>query len=279
MRLVVGGIGLIAWLWFYQRGYRHYSAQARQNTPTHGTLLFLGLEWMAIERWSAHDVKRSALYRQMQILEGAEEGPYALTRWAAKRRRDLVCVLGLAPIGWMLHPLWGAAFVAFGALWELERSWNMKCAARRKKAKMIQGLPQMLTQLLLFLQAGGVLEEGWRTTAFSQEGEIFDEMRAVLHLRWEGTPTAEAYRRFGQGLHEPLFREVSSALAQNTEYGGAQLCTALVRVRKEAMDACRRAMQQEAERAAQQMVFPSLLIFSAILLLVLVPLLGQSFGI
>jgi tight adherence protein C len=189
-----------------------------------------------------------------------------------------VLALSLAPLAWgldemrlivILCALSGFGYVA-PSIWLDHRK-------RRRQGKIERGLPDALDLMVVCVEAGlGI------NASLQRVSEEFCTSNPVLSAEMElvtleiraGKPTTEALRGFSERTG---VGDVSSlvALLVQTERFGTSVADAL-RVHADAMRV--RRMQRAEERAGKaplKMIFPTLLIFMAVLLVLLAPAILQ----
>ena len=179
----------------------------------------------------------------------------------------------LAAPAFLFHPVAGVGFLIALAAYVYSRTYALQSEARRVVAQMEQALPDMLTQIVLSLRAGSLPFAAWKTTAEKGHGALYQEMRRVVHAIEGGEGMRSATAAFGRHVPMKSLHDVAALFSQTVEVGGADLAVALERMRSSLYQEQKRQYAMQAERCSQQMLFPSLLLFVGILLLVLVPML------
>ena len=166
----------------------------------------------------------------------------------------------------------GLNFIVFAQDFYKQKSEADK-AVREVKAQ----LSEMLMRIILAMEAGMIFANAWEEVAFSEDGRLFTEMRAVLIRRKNGKSLSASFQDFAFQYHLDVTKEISDIVLQNIENGGNELVIQFKRIYKENFENIRRNQETEHEVAMQKMLLPSLLIFLGIMILVIVPLLS-SFG-
>ena len=152
---------------------------------------------------------------------------------------------------------------------------KMKKDADLRIKRIEQSLPDLLAGWILSLKAGMTPTAVWEKREMQTEDPLYQEIQRITQMMQEGVSRKQAYLRFGEDFAMEDLRECGRLFSQYMELGGNELCIQLEEIRRKAVAKRRRIDQKEAERASQQMIFPSLLLFIAILILVMTPMLGQ----
>lgn len=170
----------------------------------------------------------------------------------------------------LIFAVLGLNFIVFAQDFYKQKSEADK-AVREAKAQ----LSEMLMRIILAMEAGMIFANAWEEVAFSEDGRLFTEMRAVLIRRKNGKSLSASFQDFAFQYHLDVTKEISDIVLQNIENGGNELVIQFKRIYKENFENIRRNQETEHEVAMQKMLLPSLLIFLGIMILVIVPLLSS----
>ena len=132
-------------------------------------------------------------------------------------------------------------------------------------------------QVSLAIKSGLLPEEAWAQVARSSEGLFYRTMEEVVIKQRGGQSAVKAFREFGARYRLTVLRDIGSGIAQGLENGGEEVTGYLERIRLDIYRRLKRSYRIAAEKAGQRMVFPSLLLFIGIMILVLLPVLGRAF--
>lgn len=265
----------LLWFLFYRRLWKKTSKGEREG-PGLGTFdplgraLYLGLR-PYLSDWEEERRKQVALLVSPYALEEVYQ------RMEGELWRDLFLLLGLLPLGLAIHPLVFLVFCCFPVLRIFSDQESLRKKTKAIKEDLEEELPQMLTQFVLALRSGVLPYQAWMDLAQKGKGPLYGEMRALL-LRMEGGVSLRvAMQEFGRKFELPALQEAGEILYQGMETGSGELASGLERLRSSLFENRSRSYKLRAEEASQQMIFPSLLLFLGILLLVLVPIFGRGF--
>ena len=163
---------------------------------------------------------------------------------------------------------YGLVLLYFTYQWKVK----LKEDSNKKMASLRKELPDMLLKLWLSLKAGLIFEKAWRDVAFSQEGLVYEQMQEVLERQEMGLANKKTFLEFANRYPAPVLREIGELSANHLLLGGSELESQLYAIRKELLDKERRHLEVEADKASQNMLFPAMLIFLGILLLMFLPI-------
>lgn len=178
-------------------------------------------------------------------------------------------LIGCRTLGALIVSMLGIGYIAAIPYRLLRREKQAQSAVRA-------ALPEVINRLIFMMRAGVIIETAWAEVAESGEGEIYTEMKAIHDRRASGEGIVCAYRSFGQRFDWQPITEVAEAMAQSVTLGGEALIVRLERIRKTLIRARRRAFEAQVQAMSQRLIFPSLLIFVGIMILVIVPMLWHA---
>lgn len=213
--------------------------------------------------------------RWLTIIYGESLSERALLDRELTKLRDLYFLLGLMPIAIFYPRFFPLLLVLFLGRWFYD-DYMLSRKASGLQMEVLRSLPEMLSRLLLSLQAGSLIKNAWQETAHSQEGVLYEEMRQLEEGMAEGLSAGEVYRHFGRHFRLPVLGDIGQLMVEGLQLGSQQLAGELETIRTRQVQAEKRRLMEEADRASQQMIFPSILLFLAILILVLAPMLSQG---
>ncbi|MDY5841442.1 MAG: hypothetical protein SPJ59_00705 [Peptoniphilaceae bacterium] len=152
---------------------------------------------------------------------------------------------------------------------------KLKKDAKLRIKSIERSLPDLLAGWVLSLKAGMTPTAVWEKREMQSASPLDQEIQRITQMMQEGVSRKQAYLRFGEDFAMEDLRECGRLFSQYMELGGNELCIQLEEIRRKAVERRIRIDQKEAEKASQQMIFPSLLLFIGILILVMTPILGQ----
>lgn len=196
----------------------------------------------------------------------AEVGGHAI-QW--ERQRDM---------RWLYVVLLGAA-AAVCLEWRERES--VKKAEREKTDRLMFEYPRMVEQMALLLGSGMTILYAWERMLSAdrqisggsekEEDGYLAEMRITYREIREGCGEREAYERFGKRIGLLPYRRFAAILSQNLTKGTRDVRELLAKEADGALELRRNHAKKLGEEAGTKLLFPMLLMFVLILLVLLFP--------
>lgn len=170
---------------------------------------------------------------------------------------------------------------------EWQKKERIRRMAQKRKASLEREYPQMVEQLSLLMGAGLTLRRTWERILQmdqrmqNQEGYaeriyVQEMYQTFLDIR-KGMGEKEAYEKFAQRIDLPCYRRLVSILNRNQEKGIRDVCAMLSAESKEAWEVRKNQARKAGEEAGVKLLFPMMLLFVLILIILLFPAV-QSFS-
>lgn len=141
----------------------------------------------------------------------------------------------------------------------------------KRRAAISRQFPNVVSKLALLVTSGMIMDRAWRETAESQELELYMEMRKTAdELDNLMKPTA-AYTNFINRCNTKETTKLASALIQNQSKGNAEIGLLLKNMAHEAWQERRHTAKRDSENANAKLMIPTMLLFIAILVMLMVP--------
>ena len=141
---------------------------------------------------------------------------------------------------------------------------------KRRKAISRQ-FPNVVSKLALLVTSGMIMDRAWRETAESQSGELYQEMRLTAkELSNLVEPTA-AYTNFINRCNTKETTKLASAIIQNQSKGNSEIGVLLRNMSHDAWQERRHNAKRDSEAANSKLMIPTMMLFIAILIMIMVP--------
>lgn len=144
----------------------------------------------------------------------------------------------------------------------------------QRRQEILMDLPSVLSKLTLLVNTGMVLREAWKKTALTGDRVLYQEMITTSMEIDQGLSEKDAYKNFAERCYVKEARKFASLINQNLEKGNEELARFLKDMSDEMWEAKKNAVKQKGEKANTKLLFPVLLIFIGILILILVPVMS-----
>jgi len=119
----------------------------------------------------------------------------------------------------------------------------------------------------------------WKETAYSQESELYQEMRKTAEELDNLVSPEAAYSSFIIRCNTKETSKLASAIMQNLSKGNVEIGALLKNMAREAWQERRRTAKRDAEKANSKLMIPTMLLFIAILIMLMVPVAMNFSGI
>ena len=141
----------------------------------------------------------------------------------------------------------------------------------KRRAAIARQFPNVVSKLALLVSSGMIMDRAWRETAMSQSGELYQEMRLTAsELSNLVEPTA-AYTSFINRCNTKETTRLASAIIQNQSKGNAEIGMLLRDMSHEAWQERRHTAKRDSEAANSKLMIPTMMLFVAILVMIMVP--------
>jgi len=177
----------------------------------------------------------------------------------------------------------GLAVLAIGTVLVLVLSYAMydELSDRVKKRRdaISRQFPNVVSKLALLVTSGMIMDRAWKETAYSQESELYQEMRKTSEELDNLVSPESAYSSFISRCNTKETAKLASAILQNLSKGNAEIGRLLKDMAREAWQERRHTAKRDAEKANSMLMIPTMLLFIAILVMLMVPVAMNFSGI
>ena len=150
----------------------------------------------------------------------------------------------------------------------------------KKRRKMIgRQFPNVVSKLALLVTSGMIMDRAWKVTAYSQESELYQEMQKTSEELDNLVSPEVAYSEFINRCNTKETAKLASAIMQNLSKGNAEIGRLLKDMAREAWQERRHMAKRDAEKANSKLMIPTMLLFIAILVMLMVPVAMNFTGI
>ena len=132
--------------------------------------------------------------------------------------------------------------------------------------------PQVLSKLTLLVNSGMMLRDAWRNVAQKGEGILFEEMNMTCEEMNQGISEIDAYQNFAERCEVKEIKRFTSSIIQNMVKGNAELTNFLREMSDEMWNEKKNMVKRQGEAANSKLLIPTIMIFTGILILIMVPM-------
>lgn len=188
----------------------------------------------------------------------------------------LVVPLAVGPIAFALgNTLAGVGIIGIGTILVLVLVYAMydevNDQAAKRRAAISRQFPNTVSKLALLVTSGMIMDRAWRETAYSQDLELYQEMRRTAEELDNLVKPEAAYEGFINRCNTKETAKLASAIIQNLSKGNAEIGRLLQEMAHEAWLERRHMAKRDSENANSKLMIPTMLLFVAILVMLMVP--------
>jgi len=142
----------------------------------------------------------------------------------------------------------------------------------RRRQAISRQFPHVVSKLALLVTSGMIMDRAWQETAYSQEAELYLEMRKTTEELDNLVSPETAYSGFINRCNTKETTKLASAIMQNLAKGNAEAGLLLKTMAREAWLERRHTAKRDSEKANAQLLIPMMLLFFAILMMIMAPI-------
>ena len=142
---------------------------------------------------------------------------------------------------------------------------------KKRRDAISRQFPGVVSKLALLVTSGMIMDRAWKETAYSQEYELYQEMRKTSEELDNLVSPESAYSDFISRCNTKETAKLASAILQNLSKGNAEIGKLLKDMAREAWQERRHMAKRDAEKANSKLMIPTMLLFIAILVMLMVP--------
>lgn len=153
----------------------------------------------------------------------------------------------------------------------MDRELTKKVNKRRLSIQI--DFPDFLNKLILLVNAGMTVSKAWEKSVTDNDKDtvLYRELRMVLADIRGGKSETSAFEDFAKRCRIPEITKFVSALLQNLNKGNAEMISILRLQATECWEMRKHAAKRLGEEASSKMLFPMMLMFIAVILIVATP--------
>ena len=150
---------------------------------------------------------------------------------------------------------------------------------KKRRNAISKQFPGVVSKLALLVTSGMIMDRAWKETSYSQESEIYLEMRKTAEELDNLVSPEIANSSFISRCNTKETARLASAIMQNMSKGNAEIGRLLKNMAREAWQERRRTAKRDAEKANAKLMIPTMLLLMMILVILMVPIAMNFSGI
>ncbi len=142
---------------------------------------------------------------------------------------------------------------------------------KKRQDEMTREFPRVVSKLALLVSAGMEVLPAWDQVSQSGTTPLYIQMRQVNEEVRNGISPVAAFENFIQSCNTKETSKLAASIMQNLTKGNDEIGAFLRTLSKESWDSRKHNARRAGELAGSRLLFPMLLMFAGILILVMVP--------
>lgn len=143
---------------------------------------------------------------------------------------------------------------------------------KKKSTIYLKDFPGVVSTIALLVNAGMMLREAWTEVAYSEEGDLYEQMQKVSVDMDNGMAENDALYAFALRCATPEIKKFTSFIVQGLEKGNKDLAFSLKNQSDELWETKKQNVLQQGEIAASKLLIPIMIMFIGILIMVMGPI-------
>lgn len=168
------------------------------------------------------------------------------------------------------------------ALLMIVEDTRLKNRVKLRRLEIQLEFPNFINKLTLLLNAGMTMSKAWEKISSDRTGSrstFYKEVDKTVSDLKAGKNEAEAYSQFAKRVKVPEISRLMSTILQNTKRGGTDLVLSMRLQSNECWEMRKNAVRRLGEEASTKLLFPMMIMFFAILIIVVTPAILSMQGI
>jgi len=230
-------------------------------------------------------IGKSGVHKKMMEysfeLYGKKNAAYITRNLLAKiLSYPIVCVAATVMLGAILlaagSATTGKAILAIGTVLVLVLTYaiydELNDLVKKRRCAISKQFPNVVSKLALLVTSGMIMDRAWKETAYSQQAELYREMQKTSEEIDNLVSPETAYGDFINRCNTKETAKLASAIVQNKSKGNAEIGMLLKNMAREAWQERRHTAKRDAEKANSRLMIPTMMLFIAILVILMVPI-------
>ena len=148
---------------------------------------------------------------------------------------------------------------------------------QKRRNLICKEFPNVVSKLALLVTSGMIMDKAWKLTAHSNDTELYIEMRQTSQEMDNLVSPETALSNFINRCNTKETAKLAGAIMQNMSKGNAQIGRLLKEMAAEAWLERQHKAKRDAEKANSKLMIPTMMLFLAILIMLMVPI-AMSFS-
>jgi tight adherence protein C len=158
---------------------------------------------------------------------------------------------------------------------------KLKKLVKSRRIEIQIEFPEFINKLTLLLNAGLTMSKAWEKISADSDkkGAFYSEVSKTIQEIKSGKNESEAFSEFAKRVKAPEISRLMSSIIQNTKKGGKDLVLSMRLQSNECWEMRKNAIRRLGEEASTKLLFPMMIMFFAIIIIVITPAIISMQGI
>lgn len=281
--MIIATILILFWSFLFLKYFKKYdyfiSAVDKKKFPL-SELFFIGLGCSDLFHINFKNERGIKKQRKIAEVYGSKYAEfYHRTMFGAQ----ITYALTVAPLGFLIGAMANEIIIAFLAIVAsvvliVYFDMDVNNAINKRHDEMLSDLPNVISKLALFVNAGLPIREAWRKVAMSSDGVLYKEMRTTMDdINSAKTTEIQAYQDFAQRCAIKEIKKFTLMLVQSMNKTAAELAMNLRYMSEESWEEKKHRAKRKGELANTKLMIPIMIMFVGILMIIIVPIMSNMF--
>lgn len=275
--LLLGTCLTIVWIVLYVKFNKEFDKVIKpigKNEFFLSEIFFIGLGAMQLINYNLKSSKAKKATKKIAEIRGSI---YADYYYYIITGGKFTYIITLLPISFFVGAISNdtliflLAFATIGIL-VYYLDFEIDNAVSKRRDKLLNDFPRILSKLALLLNAGLTLRLAWDIVSNSDEGSLYTEMKLTCEDISNGVSEVEAYRNFAERCNVKEIRKFASVLVQNIQKGNKEITYLIKEIAEDSWLQKKYNVKIRGELASSKLMLPVGLMLVAVMIMIVIPI-------
>lgn len=155
---------------------------------------------------------------------------------------------------------------------------NLRQEAQYRDERIEAEFPNVVSKLAMLINSGMEVSRAWELTANSSQDVLYEEMKTVVALQNSNVSPVSAYTQFMNNCNNKYTSKLATSIMQNLSKGNEEIGLLFMQMSSESWMERKHNAKRLGEKAQGNLLIPTLMIFTGIMLFILVPIFMDMVG-
>ncbi len=275
--LIIGSVLTVMWITIYIKYNKEFDNLIKpigKNEFFMSDIFFIGFGVMRLINYNLKSSRAKKATKKIAEIKGSLYADYYYYIITGGKFTYIVTLL---PISFFVGALTNdtliflMAVITIGAL-VYYLDFEIDSAISKKRDRLLNDFPKVLSKLALLLNAGVTLRAAWNNVSNSGEGNLYEEMKLTSDEISNGVTEVKAYRDFAERCNVKEIRKFASTLIQNIQKGNREITNLIKGMANDSWQQKKYNVKIRGELASSKLMLPVGIMLVAIMIMIIVPI-------